>query len=148
MLRRALAPTGRALRAARTYATPTEYSQPTVDPQLGGYDNPPYISRQRLPAKGWNWDPQMRRNFGDPLHEQEELLSMVGPDVPVVEPKKALRWFTIATLSFVTFGFLCKDVFVPDLPAVRREYPFDGLVTELGGLEENKARPEQISEDE
>lgn len=26
----------------------------------------------------------------------------------------------------------------PDIPVVRREYPYEGLVKELGGLEENK----------
>jgi hypothetical protein len=69
---------------------------------------------------------------------------MHGPDVPVVEPKKALRWFTIATLSFITFGFMCRDVFIPDMPAIRREYPYDGLVTELGGLEENKVTASSV----
>jgi NADH dehydrogenase (ubiquinone) 1 beta subcomplex subunit 8 len=70
--------------AQRTYATPpVSYHQQEVDPQLGGYPQLPYISRQRLPAKGW-WDPQMRRNYGDTVcrdsvanHALEELIGLV-----------------------------------------------------------------------
>lgn len=45
---------------ARSYATHTE----EPDPQLNGYPQLPMISRQTLPAKGWQ-DPLLRRNFGD-----------------------------------------------------------------------------------
>ena len=60
------------------------------------------------------------------------MLSMWGPDVPVVPPDQALRQFTVAVLGFVTFGLVCKAI-VPDRPAAAREYPFNGLETELGG---------------
>ena len=62
---------------------------------------------------------------------------MWGPDVSPLPPKTALRHFTIATLGFVTFGVLVNYL-VPARPAVPREYPYSGLVKELGGLEENK----------
>ena len=71
------------------------------------------------------------------LHEQEEILSMWGPDVPVVAPPTAARWFSIAVLGFVTFGVLVSYTH-PAMPAIRREYPFGGLVEELGGYEQNK----------
>ncbi|KAI9061308.1 hypothetical protein FKP32DRAFT_1613151 [Trametes sanguinea] len=141
----------------RCYATPANTSvAPTSpapmtaadpeddDPQLADYPRLPFVSKQTRPARGWE-DLQFRRNFGEPLHEQEEVLSMWGPDVPVVPPQTALRWFTIAVLGFVSFGVLC-NVAHPEIPAVRREYPFGGLVNELGGLEENKARVENDSE--
>jgi NADH dehydrogenase (ubiquinone) 1 beta subcomplex subunit 8 len=63
---------------------------------------------------------------------------MWGPDVPVVPPQTALRQFTLVALGFVSFGLFMKYALVPDIPAVRREYPYSGLVTELGGVEENK----------
>ena len=63
---------------------------------------------------------------------------MWGPDAPPVPPKVALRWFTIAVLSFATFGVVTKLALVPERPAVAREYPYSGLITELGGLEENQ----------
>jgi NADH dehydrogenase (ubiquinone) 1 beta subcomplex subunit 8 len=68
------------------------------------------------------------------------MYSMWGPDIPHVNPATALRHFTIAVSGFVAFGLLCNYVLVPDRPAVPRQYPFDGLVKELGGLEENKVR--------
>ena len=71
------------------------------------------------------------------MHECEELFSMWGPDIPHIDPS-ALRHFTIAALRFVALGLLCKYVLVPEQLAVPRQYPFDNLVKELGGLEENK----------
>ncbi|KAL1949519.1 hypothetical protein VTO73DRAFT_8400 [Trametes versicolor] len=143
----------RAAPRLRCYATPAT-SAPTTpapltspeddDPQLGDYPRLPFVSKQTRPALGWE-DPQFRRNYGEPLHEQEEVLSMWGPDVPVVPPPTALRWFSIAVLGFVSLGTLVSYA-RPQIPAVRREYPFDGLVSELGGLEENKARVENDTE--
>lgn len=63
---------------------------------------------------------------------------MWGPDISVVTPQSGLFQFTLATFGFVTFGLLANAVLVPEKPAVPREYPFSGLVTELGGIEENK----------
>ncbi|KAF8643228.1 hypothetical protein AX16_009118 [Volvariella volvacea WC 439] len=109
------------------------------DPQLNGYPQLPWVSRQNLPAKGWQ-DMLLRRNFGDPLHEQEEVLSMWGPDAPPIDPHTATKQFLLAALGITGFAFLVKDVLTPEPPAVRREYPYDGLKQELGGVEENKAR--------
>ena len=72
------------------------------------------------------------------VHEREEMYSMWGPDIPHVNPATALRHFTIAVSGFVAFGLLCNYALVPERPAVPRQFPFDGLVKELGGLEENK----------
>ena len=70
------------------------------------------------------------------LHEQEEILSMWGPDVPVVPPRTAARWFSIAVLGFVGLGVIVNYAH-PEIPAVRREYPFSGLASELGSLDAN-----------
>jgi NADH dehydrogenase (ubiquinone) 1 beta subcomplex subunit 8 len=74
------------------------------------------------------------------LHEQEELYSMYGPDVPHVDPGTALRHFCIAFGGLALFGVGCKYLFTPDIPAVRREYPYDGLTKEMGGLGDNAVR--------
>jgi hypothetical protein len=63
---------------------------------------------------------------------------MWGPDVSRIPPQKALYQLSLAALGFISFGFFCKYALVPDKPAVPREYPYGGLVKELGGLEENK----------
>lgn len=68
---------------------------------------------------------------------------MWGPDVPVVPTQTAARWFSIAVLGFVSFGVFCSYV-RPEIPAVRREYPFSGLVSELGSFEDNKVRPSPV----
>ncbi|KAJ3524382.1 hypothetical protein NM688_g8573 [Phlebia brevispora] len=129
----------------RTYATPVPSESQKEDPQLSdfGYPEVPTSSKGWRSARGWQ-DPQMRRNYEEPLHFEEELYSMWGPDVPVVPPEQALRQFTFVALGFVAFGFLCKAI-VPDRPAVPRQYPFSGLEAELGGV---KAQPESIEEDE
>jgi len=123
---------------SRSYATPSE----EADPQLNGYPQLPWQSRQNLPPLGWQ-DNLTRRNFGDTLHEQEEVLSMWGPDPASIPIEDARRQFLMAVAGFIAFGFLVKAI-IPEPPAIRREYPFDGLVKELGGVEENKARPESL----
>ncbi|KIM73269.1 hypothetical protein PILCRDRAFT_829284 [Piloderma croceum F 1598] len=116
------------------------------DPQIGDYPVI-QISNQQLTPRGW-WDQQARRNFGDPIPEYDEVLSMWGPDVPPVPPHIALYQFSLVAFGFIGFGFFCKYALVPDKPAVPREYPFSGLITELGGLEENKAREEDIADED
>ncbi|EAU85631.2 hypothetical protein CC1G_06344 [Coprinopsis cinerea okayama7 len=108
------------------------------DPQLNGYPQLPWVPKGSLPARGWD-DMLERRNFGEPLHEQEEVLSMWGPDVPPVPPQTALRHFLFAVTAFIGAGFTIKYYLTPDAPAIKREYPYNGLIKELGGLEENKA---------
>ncbi|KAF5381963.1 hypothetical protein D9615_004451 [Tricholomella constricta] len=136
-----------ALRSARpqNVRTVSTSTKEEVDPQLNGYPQLPFVSNQTLPALGWQ-DPLLRRNFGDTLHEEDEVLSMWGPDIPPVPPMTATLHFLLAASAFVGFGFLVKNVMLQDAPAVRREYPFSGLVIELGG-EENKARAESTEED-
>ena len=73
------------------------------------------------------------------LHEQDEALNMFSPDVPPVPPAVALRQFSYAVLGFAVF-FTIVNYVKPDPPMLRRVYPHDGLVKELGGLEANKVR--------
>jgi len=141
----------------RAYATvqPTTEDDSTTPEADLEYPQLPNVSRQYLPPKGWQ-DNLMRRNEGDAvrfsinvlllslppqqLHEREELYSMWGPDIPPngISPYKALWHFVIAATGIVGAGFLIKLI-TPNPPMVRREYPYDGLVKELGGLQENKA---------
>ncbi|KDQ14343.1 hypothetical protein BOTBODRAFT_44717 [Botryobasidium botryosum FD-172 SS1] len=123
--------------AARSYATPVEFKQIPHDTQLGDYPQLPAESPQRRPAKGW-WDIQDRRNFGETVHEQAEALSMWSPDVSTISRSNAAFQIGVAILGFVAFGLTVRAI-TPDRPAVPRSYPRDGLVEELGGLDENKA---------
>jgi len=117
--------------------------KPSTDPQLDGYPELPAESYQYRAAKGWD-DVQDRRNIGEPVPEEYEALSMWTPDPPAMtSPGSALRQFSIAVLAFVAFGLTVKAI-TPEPPAVPRDYPYGGLVKELGGLEQNKASPESI----
>ncbi|THH30011.1 hypothetical protein EUX98_g4161 [Antrodiella citrinella] len=134
---------------ARTYASPAvTHAKEEVDPQLADYPQLPNVSKQYRDPRAKYDDWQMRRNFGEPLHERDELFSMWGPDIPVVPPQTALYQLGIAVLAFVAFGTVVNYALVPKRLAIPREYPHSGLVTELGGLEENKAREESLEEEE
>ncbi|KAF8638270.1 hypothetical protein AX17_002292 [Amanita inopinata Kibby_2008] len=143
VVRRPLLLSGKTPDTTRSYASSAE----EPDPQLNGYPQLPWVSRQTLPPRGWQ-DELMRRNLGDTLHEQDEVLSMWGPDPPPLPPQTALKQFLLATVGFVGVGYMIKDYLIPEMPAVRRQYPYDGLVTELGGLNENQARPESLEDEE
>ena len=67
------------------------------------------------------------------------MLSMWGPDPPRIEPRKALFQFSIAASIFGSIMLFAYAV-TPEKPVVSRQYPYEGLVKELGGLEENKVR--------
>lgn len=71
------------------------------------------------------------------VHEKEEIYSMWGPDPPKMPPSTALFQFGVAATVFGSI-MLAAYALTPEVPVVRREYPYDGLVKELGGLEENR----------
>ncbi|KAG8726767.1 hypothetical protein FRC12_023101 [Ceratobasidium sp. 428] len=129
----------------RTYATPIEFKQPKIDPQLGEYPQLPAISAQRRPPKGW-WNEQERRNFGEAIPEQQEVLGFWSPDVFNMPREKALKQFGIAVVIFIGFTLAVKAS-VPERPAAPRSYPYGGLVKELGGLEENKAAVYEVEDE-
>lgn len=64
---------------------------------------------------------------------------MWGPDVSAIPQKSAFNQVLAVTLGFVGFGYFVYKL-APESPAVPRQYPFSGLVKELGGLEQNKVR--------
>ncbi|MCJ1236746.1 hypothetical protein MMC14_004728 [Varicellaria rhodocarpa] len=103
------------------------------DPGMnGGYENPPPEKRQfRDPYADW-WDKQERRNFGEPVHEDNDILGMFSPEEYThFKPGKA--FFLLG--CFVTTVFsLCGVVYLyyPDKPSSPRTFP-GGLDRELGG---------------
>lgn len=100
--------------------------------QNGGYVNPPPIKRQfRDPHADW-WDKQERRNFGEPVHEDNDILGMFSPEEYThTKPGKGL--FQIGCFVATVFGlcFVVGQVY-PDRPSAPKEY-VDGLERELGG---------------
>ena len=62
---------------------------------------------------------------------------MWGLDPPKIAPKTALFQFSVAASIFGSI-MLFAYASTPEMPAVPRSYPYDGLVKELGGNEANK----------
>ncbi|OQD72573.1 hypothetical protein PENDEC_c020G06835 [Penicillium decumbens] len=100
--------------------------------QNGGYQNPPRVKRSfRDPYGGW-WDLQERRNFGEPVHDENEILGVFSPEQYThVSARKGLLQLGAFV---VTFLGLCGIVslYYPDKPSVPKTYA-DGLEKELGG---------------
>ncbi|MCJ1442027.1 MAG: hypothetical protein MMC23_002519 [Stictis urceolatum] len=98
----------------------------------GGYINPPAEKRQfRDPYADW-WDKQERRNYGEPVHEDNDILGMFSPEAYThVTPGQA--WFQLGCFVSVVFALLgAVYVTYPDKPSAPRTYP-GGLEEELGG---------------
>ncbi|CCU76244.1 unnamed protein product [Blumeria hordei] len=135
---------GQLRRAGHVAAEPAEYEYPKLteaeDPGMnGGYINPPRIKRQfRDPYANW-WDKQERRNFGEPVHEDNDILGMFSPyEYTHVKPKTAflqIGYFFAAV--FATMGVV--SIYYPDKPSVPRVFE-DGLERELGGPGAMRAR--------
>ncbi|KAF4509294.1 hypothetical protein G6O67_005563 [Ophiocordyceps sinensis] len=110
------------------------------DPDMnGGYLNPPPIKRQfRDPYAEW-WDPQERRNFGEPVHEDNDMLGMFSPH--------EYTWTTTGPALLMIGAFIAVFLGVsgvvylnyPDRPAYPREFE-GGLERELGGPGAVRAR--------
>ncbi|CEG74814.1 hypothetical protein RMATCC62417_09961 [Rhizopus microsporus] len=103
------------------------------DPQIGDYPNLPRYSAQARGPHGW-WDPQDKRNFGETLHEEDEIMGVWAPDLHEYSPRKALAQlaFFFGVVGAVA-GLVYKTY--PESPAAKRTYPYDGLKEEFGARE-------------
>ncbi|GIZ42465.1 hypothetical protein CKM354_000573500 [Cercospora kikuchii] len=149
--------------AKRTYASAPAIRRPATDDKIaseaeqasedvgdpnmnGNYPDPSLtsalpIKRQfRDPHGDW-WDKQERRNYGEPVHEDNDILGIFSPEVYT---HFTSAWGGVLLGTFVgAVGVLCAVVyrFYPDRPSVSRTFP-DGLEAELGGPKAVRARSE------
>ncbi|KAK4693599.1 NADH dehydrogenase (ubiquinone) 1 beta subcomplex subunit 8, partial [Lecanoromycetidae sp. Uapishka_2] len=103
------------------------------DPNMnGGYINPPRIPRQfRDPYADW-WDKQERRNYGEPVHEDNDILGMFSPE-EYTHFKPAWGFVLIGTFVATFMGLVgVVSMYYPDRPTVDRGFE-GGLDRELGG---------------
>ncbi|KAF2453475.1 NADH:ubiquinone oxidoreductase 20.1kD subunit [Lineolata rhizophorae] len=145
----AVQPLGRAVRPAAAVHRPFSTAQPrrqqlteAEDPDMNGaYPNPPPVKRQhRDPYAPW-WDQQERRNFGEPVHEDNDVLGILSTeDYQHFSQRRGLMlWgFTIATFAAL---MATVKMLYPDKPAAPRTFP-GGLDEELGGQGALRARKE------
>ncbi|KAE9984583.1 hypothetical protein BLS_001958 [Venturia inaequalis] len=127
--------------------TPTSINRPfsltsrlraTVDPDIvdpgqnGGYINPPPQKRALRDPHGDWWDKQERRNYGEPVHEDNDTLGLFTTEVYTwTTPGHGIKLqgaFVVALLTLLGAVY----VTVPEKPSVPRTFP-DGLEKELGG---------------
>jgi len=101
--------------------------------------NPPRIKRQfRDPHGDW-WDKQERRNFGEPVHEDHDMMGMFTPyEYTWVSPGKGLIQIGIFVSVFVSVCYAVSKVY-PDRVSYPREFE-GGLEKELGGAGAIRAR--------
>ncbi|KAK0648947.1 hypothetical protein B0T16DRAFT_124027 [Cercophora newfieldiana] len=103
------------------------------DPEMnGGYVNPPRVKRQfRDPHADW-WDKQERRNYGEPVHEDHDILGMFSPyEYTWTTTGKGLAQVSAFIVTF--FGVLyAVKLSYPDKRSYPREFE-GGLEKELGG---------------
>ncbi|OMJ18344.1 NADH dehydrogenase [ubiquinone] 1 beta subcomplex subunit 8, mitochondrial [Smittium culicis] len=116
---------------ARFYATKKEYYV-DKDAQIGDYPNLPWIKAEEKTPYGW-WDRQNRRNFGEVVHEHEDILGMQSNSVYYHPPwsKVLLQW--VGFVSLLAGGAFLVYYIVPPPVAVPKFYPFNGLEKEMGG---------------
>lgn len=103
------------------------------DPQIGDYPNLPRISAQTRGPFGWD-DPQDKRNFGEPIHEEDEIMGVWAPDLHTYSPYKAASQFALFAAVFAGVAATVYK-FYPDKVAVPRTYPYNGLTEEFGARE-------------
>ncbi len=98
----------------------------------GGYLNPPPIKRAlRDPYADW-WDKQERRNFGEPVHEDNDTLAIFSTH-PYTHATPGKAGASLGAFVVTVLG-LCAVVYqlYPDKPSAPRTFG-DGLEVELGG---------------
>ncbi|SAM01316.1 hypothetical protein [Absidia glauca] len=108
------------------------------DPQIGDYPNLPRWSHQSRGPFGW-WDPQDKRNFGETVHEEDEVMGVWAPDLHTYSPYKAVAQLAMFAGVIASFVGVVYTTY-PDRPAVKRTYPEDGLKKSLG-FREGDIRP-------
>ncbi|RPB20817.1 hypothetical protein L211DRAFT_870387 [Terfezia boudieri ATCC MYA-4762] len=117
------------------------YNHP--DPEMtGGYVNPPAEKRQFRDPYGEYWNKQDRRNYGETVNEDEDILGRFSPEAYTwTTPGKGLMQNGLFVLTVLG---LCGVVYstYPDKPAVPRTFPYDGLREALGGEKAPAAKPD------
>ncbi|ORZ38353.1 hypothetical protein BCR44DRAFT_112762, partial [Catenaria anguillulae PL171] len=96
------------------------------DPLVGDYPKLKWDGAQQRNVYNGYWDPVEKRNFGDVLHHEDELLGPMAPDVHTYPTGKAL--VQLASFFAIMFGVWQAADFVtthhrPN-PAASREYSY------------------------
>ncbi|KAF9351689.1 hypothetical protein BGX26_010351 [Mortierella sp. AD094] len=104
----------------------------TGETQIGSYPNLPMYNQQWRDgnASAGYWDRQDRRNFGETVPEEDEMLNIWSPDVGDFPAALGVKRLVAAAAAFLGFGYLLSET-RPAPHFERRSYP-DGLLDALG----------------
>ncbi len=116
----------------RTALTASERAELADPNQNGGYINPPLEKRSnRDPYADW-WDKQDRRNYGEPCHEDHDILGALSlHDYNHFTPGWGGVLFGTFVVTVLGLCLAVKQIY-PDKISAPRTFP-DGLEVELGG---------------
>lgn len=90
------------------------------------------MNRQHRDPYGDWWDKQERRNFGEPVHEDNDILGMFSPEeqTHITTGKAAFHLGCFVAAILALCGVV--SIYYPDRPSAIRTFP-GGLDKELGG---------------
>ncbi|KAI1428117.1 hypothetical protein F5Y12DRAFT_711432 [Xylaria sp. FL1777] len=110
------------------------------DPNMtGGFINPPPVKRQFRDPRGEWWDKQERRNFGEPVHEDNDTLGIFSAhEYTWVDSRTGFVQLGVFIATFLGVCWVVGRLY-PDKPAFPREFE-GGLERELGGPGATRAR--------
>ncbi|EWC45816.1 hypothetical protein DRE_05153 [Drechslerella stenobrocha 248] len=126
---------------ARVLTGNPEIDDPGMNDGYSVTQPPPLKAQFRDPYETY-WDQQERRNFGDPIHEDNDILGIFSPWEYTAATSKhaAISVACFIAVGLGVVGLIYKTY--PDKPAVPREFPDNGLEKALGGKAALLARPE------
>ncbi|XP_078284421.1 NADH dehydrogenase [ubiquinone] 1 beta subcomplex subunit 8, mitochondrial [Rhinoraja longicauda] len=129
-------PEERAL-AAKKYNMRVEDYEPYPDDGMGFGDYPKLPNRSQQERDPWyTWDePDLRRNWGEPMHWDFDMYirNRVDTSPSPVDWNTMVKHFC-GFLGFMLFMFYLGEIFPSYQPVAPKQYPYNNLYLENGGL--------------
>lgn len=118
----------------------TAYTKKNDDRLIGDYpDVKPEYFHHRNPYLKYD-EQQNKRNTGEPIYQYYDMVDVWSPDrFDEVSDSVALRNTAITITAFAAFSMFIYYCTSHESPAVRRQYPHEGIYKALGGTEETKS---------
>ncbi|KAI9012305.1 hypothetical protein DFJ74DRAFT_683251 [Hyaloraphidium curvatum] len=110
------------------------------DSPLGSYPRSDVEPHQFRSPLAYKYDKQDRREFGQYIQDEDEILNMFGPNVRQALWRQNI-WIGVALAGVFSYWAFWYSAVNPEgrgnLGTSPPEYPFDGLIRELGGDPDN-----------
>ncbi|XP_072523206.1 NADH dehydrogenase [ubiquinone] 1 beta subcomplex subunit 8, mitochondrial [Salminus brasiliensis] len=130
--------------AAKKYGMRVEDYQPYPDDGLGCGDYPKLPNRsqhERDPYYSWD-HPDLRRNWGEPMHWDFDMYTRNRVDTsPVLADWATMRRTVLGFVGFMLLMCGVGELFPSHHPVAPKQYPYNDLYLEKGGDPENAPEP-------